>query len=222
MTGFNYVVATENIEYPEGNIVFKKGEVLIESISNSLYNENIEECFTLYCPKSEIELWEQDLNGFKCFTEDTKEDILGIPYKHIDGVSRLKFYCKDCTYTELPWYNKIRSATTQEQAPFEESYSEFWNKLHSLKDNFILTTYFKDYKQLVKNIKDKAKSLESNLDGIKVYVIEEETPIDSSNNIKIIVSRKGDHLIHYYFQLDYKDSMVTSYNLIMNDLDRWK
>ena len=223
MTGFNYVVATEDIEYPEGNIVFKKGEVLIESISNLLYyNEDIEECFTLSCPKLEIELWEQKLNGFKCFTEDTKEDILGIPYSHIEGVTRLRFYCKDCTYTKLPWYNKIRSATTQEQAPFEESYDEFWNKLNSLKDNFIVTTYLKEYKQLVKNIKDKAKSLESNLDGIKIYVIEEETPIDSSNNIKIIVSRKGDHLINYYFNLTYKDQMIESYNLIMNDLDRWK
>ena len=225
MTGFNYVVATEDIEYPSGNIVFKKGEVLIESISNSLYNsynEDIEEYFTLCCPKLEIELWKQKLNGFKCFTEDTKEDILGIPYSHIDGVTRLKFYCKDCTYTKLPWYNKIRSATTQEEESFEELYSEFWNKLNSLKDNFIVTTYFKDYKQLVKNIKDKAKSLESNLDGIKIYVIEEETPIDSSNNIKIIVSRKGDHLINYYFNLTYKDQMIESYNLIMNDLDRWK
>ena len=96
MTGFNYVVATEDIEYPEGNIVFKKGEVLIESISNSLYyNEDIEEYFTLSCPKLEIELWEQKLNGFKCFTEDTKEDILGIPYSHIERVTRLRFYCKD-------------------------------------------------------------------------------------------------------------------------------
>lgn len=222
MTGFNYVVATEDIEYPSGNIVFKKGEVLIESISNLLYNEDIEEYFTLYCPKFEIELLEQKLNEFKCFTEDTKEDILGIPYSHIEGITRLRFYCKDYTYTKLPWYNKIRSATTQEQAPFEESYDEFWNKLRSLKDNFIVTTYFKEYKQLVKNIKDKIKSLKSNLNGINTYVIEEETPIDNSNNIKIIVSREGDQLINYYFELTYKDSMIKLYNLIMNDLDRWK